>query len=109
MATQYLNDGEFIDYTPGSAVTAGQVVVAGDRAFVAPKAIAANELGVLQTRGVWRLPKLSTDTPSQGSILYWDAGNSRCTTTASSHKIIGHAAAAAGSGATEVDVILGTD
>jgi predicted RecA/RadA family phage recombinase len=109
MATQYLQDGELIDYTPGSAVAAGAVVVVGDRAFPAPRAIAANELGSLQTRGVWRLPKLSTDTPAQGAILYWDAGNTRCTTTASTHKIIGHAAKAAGSGATEVDVLLGTD
>jgi predicted RecA/RadA family phage recombinase len=109
MATQYQQDGEFLDYTPGSAVTAGQVVVVGDRVFVAPKDIAANALGVLQTRGVWQLPKLSTDTPALGAILYWDAGNSRCTTTASSHKIIGHAAAAAGNGATEVQVLLGTD
>jgi predicted RecA/RadA family phage recombinase len=109
MATQYLQDGEFINYTPGSAVAAGAVVVVGDRALPAPRAIAANELGSLQTRGVWRLPKLSTDTPAMGAILYWDAGNTRCTTTASTHKIIGHAAKAAGNGDTEVDVLLGTD
>lgn len=32
---------------------------------------------------------LSSDTPAVGDILYWDAGNSRLTTTASSHKKAG--------------------
>jgi len=107
MATQYLSDGEFLDYTPGGAVATGAVVVVGERPLVAPRAIAANELGVLQTRGVWRLPKLSTDTPAMGARMYWDAANSRCTTTASTHKVIGYAAAAFGSGTTEMDVLLG--
>ena len=32
---------------------------------------------------------LSSDTPAVGDILYWDAGNSRLTTTASTHKKVG--------------------
>jgi predicted RecA/RadA family phage recombinase len=106
MASQYVQDGEFLDYTPGSAVAALAVVVATDRVFVAPRAIAANEPGVLATRGVFKLPKLSTDTPTFGDTIYWDDTNDRCTTTASTHKVIGYAVAAYADGTTEMDVLL---
>lgn len=32
---------------------------------------------------------LASDTPAVGAPLYWDAGNSRLTTTASTHKKVG--------------------
>ena len=108
MATEYVQDGEFLDYTPGSAVAAGAVVVLTNRVFVAPKPIAANELGQLSTRGVWRLPKTTGTAWTAGAILYWDATNSLCTTSASGNQIIGHAAAAATSGAAEGLVLLGS-
>lgn len=60
-----------------------------------------NHLGVLTTdtpdgalgsyRMYWQgyMNILSSDTPAVGDILYWDAGNSRLTTTASTHKKVG--------------------
>ena len=60
-----------------------------------------NHLGILTTdtadgalgsyRAYWEgyLNILSSDTPAVGDILYWDAGNSRLTTTASTHKKAG--------------------
>jgi predicted RecA/RadA family phage recombinase len=56
---------------------------------------------------VFTLAKLSTDVVAQGAILYWDAGNSRLTVTASTHKKAGLAAGAAGSGVSTVAVDLG--
>ena len=109
MANRYKQAGEFIDYTPGSAVAAGEVVVVTDRVFIAPRAIAANVLGELATCGVWTMDKTTGEAWTLGQTLYWNAAGAKVTTTASTHKIIGHAAAAAGSAATEGDVLLGTD
>lgn len=107
MATQYVQDGEFIDYQPSSAVAAGQVVVETERVYVAPRPIAANTLGVLQTRGVWRLPKTTGEAWTRGQRLYWNAAGSLVTTTSSTHKVIGYAVAAQVAGAVEGDVLLG--
>jgi predicted RecA/RadA family phage recombinase len=107
MATQYVQDGEFIDHTPGSAVAAGQVVIATDRVFVAPRPIAANTLGVLQTRGVWRLPATAAETWTFGQKLYWDGGTGKLTNVAGALKVIGYANAAKATTVAEGDVLLG--
>ena len=107
MGNQYIQDGEFLDYTPGSAVAAGEVVLLTDRVFVAPRPIAASTLGVVATRGVFNLQKTTGEAWTQGQKLYWAAGTSKVTTTASTNKVIGYAAAAAASGDTEGKVLLG--
>jgi predicted RecA/RadA family phage recombinase len=107
MSARFVQDGEFLDYTPGGAVDAGVPVVFGDRVFVTPRALAANELGSVQTRGVWFLTKHAGEAWAMGAKLYWDNGNSRVTTTASSHKVIGYAAQAALSADTTGFVMLG--
>jgi predicted RecA/RadA family phage recombinase len=104
--TTYKQRGEVIDYTPGSAVSAGDIVVQVDLIGQAVTDIAANTQGSLRIEGVINAPKLSTDVVAIGDVLYWDAGNSRCTKTASTHKIIGKALEVAGNGVTEVDVKL---
>lgn len=101
-----LNEGAYIDYTPGSAVAAGTVVVQADLVCVAEQAIAANTLGSLSTRGVYSIDKLSTDVVAAGAILYWDTTNSRATVTAATWKVFGRAIAAAGNGTTKVRAIL---
>ncbi len=107
MGVQYVQDGEFLDYTPGAAVAAGDVVVATDRVFVAPRAIAANTLGSVATRGVFRLLKTTAEAWTFGQRLYWNAGTSRVTTTVGTNKVIGYAAAAALAADTEGNVLLG--
>lgn len=52
-----VQEGRQIDYTPGSAVTAGQVVVQGGLVGVANSDIPANTPGSLSIEGVWKLPK----------------------------------------------------
>jgi predicted RecA/RadA family phage recombinase len=101
-----LAEGNYIDYTPGAAVSAGSVIVQADLVGVAEKDIAANTLGALAVRGVFNINKLSTDVVVAGAILYWDAGNSRATITASTHKVFGRAVAAAGNGTTKVVALL---
>jgi predicted RecA/RadA family phage recombinase len=89
---QYVQDDGAIDYTPGSAVTAGQVVVQGDLIGVARTPIAANALGSLAIEGIFDFPK--------------DAGNSVATATSTGNKQLGKVVAAAADADTTVRVNL---
>ena len=57
MAAVFVHDGSSIDYTPGAAVAAGDVVVQGDLVGVAKLDIPANVLGALAVTGVFDFPK----------------------------------------------------
>jgi predicted RecA/RadA family phage recombinase len=92
MATgTYVQAGANIDYTPGGAVAAGDIVVQNKLFGVAPKAIAANALGSLAIEGVFDLPKeVNTGTAlTVGTKVWWDAGNSVVFTTESSNCRVG--------------------
>ena len=69
-ATTYA-EGDAIDYTPGSAVTAGNVVVLGGLVGVATSDIAANALGSLTVKGVFKTPK-TTAAWSVGLPVHWN-------------------------------------
>jgi predicted RecA/RadA family phage recombinase len=94
--------GGTIDYTPGSAVTGGDVVVLGSIVAVALTDIAAGELGSLCTTGIFKVPKI-TGANAIGTKLYWDpagdpvggtAGTGAATSTAGSLKLMGYVVAA---------------
>lgn len=106
--------GDTIDHTPGSAVTAGDVIVKGNMVTIAPVDIAANVLGAVATRGVFNVPKDNSDV-SIGDTLYWNAsgdpvggtaGSGAFTKTVGSNKIAGTALEAAGTGVGDVDMLL---
>jgi len=65
-------EGNSIDYTPGSAVTGGDVVVLTGLAGVATADIAASELGTLSVSGLKYVPK-TTAAWSVGLPVYWNA------------------------------------
>lgn len=69
----YVADGDLFDYTPGSAVAAGDVVVIGAMVGVAPRPIAANTLGALAIEGIFSLPCATGATGAQGSAINWYA------------------------------------
>lgn len=69
----YFQQGDTLDYTPGSAVAAGAVVVLDTFVTVAARPIAANTLGAVQTRGVYFLPCATGATGAQGSVINWYA------------------------------------
>ena len=106
MSTNYIQPGNVLDHTPGSAIASGAVVVMSSLVGVALKAIPSGTTGPVAVSGVFELAKLSTDTIDQGQVVYWDAGNSRITETASTHAVAGRAAAASGSGVTTCRVLL---
>lgn len=95
-------------FAAAGALSIGDVVVEGNRVgvVVGSKAVAVGDDYTLAFGGVWEMTALSTDTPAVGAILYWDDGNNRITTTASTHKSAGLAAAAKASGETTALVDL---
>lgn len=102
---KFVHEGLRIDYTPGSAVVAGQVVVQGDLIGVSPEPIAANALGALIIEGVFEFAKAS-GTIAVGVLLYWDDSAGQVTATPGAHKLIGPCTKAALTGDTTVEVAL---
>lgn len=102
----YVQEGELIDYTPGSAIAAGEVVVQGDLVGVVARPLAAGELGALLVWGVFDIAKNTNVSYAAGTILYWDDTNNVVTTTATGNKQIGKAVRAAATADTTVRVRL---
>jgi len=102
----FVQEGCSIDYTPGGAVAAGDVVVQGDLVGVTKRPLAANEAGALSVDGVFDFAKNTGVAYTVGTILYWDDTNNVVTTTASGNKQIGKVVRAAASADTTVRVRL---
>lgn len=110
----YRQPGGTINYTPGSVVTAGDVVVQGARCCVAPNDIAADVLGALNTGGVYDVVKV-TGVFAVNAALYWDAdgdplggtaGTGCLTTVSTANTFFGFAVVAAAETDTTVRVVL---
>jgi len=100
MATaRFVHDGDAIDYTPGSAVSAGDVVVQGELVGVAKLDIAANALGALAVKGVFDFPKATgaSTAIAAGANVYWDVADTEAKEDAESgaNKLIGKVVKAA--------------
>ena len=100
---RFIQTGNAIDYTPGSDVSAGEVLVLGNTIAIAKLDIVANVLGALATRGVFDGVKV-TGAINLGDALYWDsdgdpvggeAGSGAFTTTSAGNIYAGRAVAAA--------------
>jgi predicted RecA/RadA family phage recombinase len=105
MAKNYIQEGQVLTYTASAvAVASGGIVVVGARIGVALGDIALGAQGPVDVEGVWLVAKLGTDNVAQGAELYWDAANSRLTTTAQGNVKAGFAFAAAGAGVTTVSI-----
>ena len=111
MATAtFIHDGNAIDYTPGSDVSAGDVVVQGELVGVAKTPIAANALGALAVTGVFDFPKTTGvgEAITVGSKVYWDVADQVAKTDDESgaNKLIGKTVKAATDDDTTVRVRL---
>lgn len=114
MQAKYLQKGVSVDYTPVSAVSAGQVIVTNSHIRIAIIDIAAAVLGALCCEGLFEVAKDNSNI-GDGVALYWNAtgdpvggtaGTGALTTTASSNPFFGFAEAAAGTTATVVKARL---
>jgi predicted RecA/RadA family phage recombinase len=94
----FYQEGDQLDYTPASAVTAGDVVTQGDAALVAVADIPANRKGALVAEGVFKFPKSTTvgSAIPMGKRVFWDATNKVATlsTGGGANKILGLTTAA---------------
>lgn len=95
----FVHEGASIDYTPGTDVAAGDVVVQGELVGVAKTPIAANALGALAIAGVFDFAKAAGGgvTFAAGALAYWDDTNNLAVTTdgAGANKLIGKCVKAA--------------
>ena len=105
---KFIYDGDAIDYTPGTAVAAGAVVVQGDLIGVAKLDIPANTLGALAVTGVFDFPKTAGGgTAIAGGVtVYWNAGTSVATATSAGNKLLGKTVKAAVDADTTIRVRL---
>jgi predicted RecA/RadA family phage recombinase len=101
MQGTFIQDGLNIDYTPGSAVVAGQVVVQQNLVGVAKSPIAASTLGALSISGIFDVVQAAEIIPA-GAPVYWDAdgnpvggtpGSGAATATATGNTFMGFAQA----------------
>ena len=102
----FVQDGCAIDYTPGAAIAAGDVVVQGDLVGVTKRPIAANELGAIEVERVFDFAKNTGVAYTVGQILYWDDTNNVVTATATGNKQIGKVIRAAATTDTTVRMRL---
>jgi len=101
MATAtFVHEGESVDYTPGSDVAAGDVVVQEDLVAIAKTPIASGALGALAVTGVFDVPKATGvgEGIAAGAQVYWDAAEGEAGTDAEAgaNKLMGKAVQAAG-------------
>jgi len=111
MATAtFIHDGNAIDYTPGSDVAAGDVVVQGDLIGVAKQPISASALGALAVTGVFDFPKATGggSAIAAGAKVYWDAADTEAKEDdeAGANKYLGKVVAAATDDDTTVRIRL---
>ena len=105
MAAYVRADGNTINYTPGTAVAGGEVVVVSEYLIgVATSPIAANALGSLQIEGIVEVDKAS-GALSAGDVVYFDEADDEVNTD-SGNPFFGKVVEAAESGDATVKVKL---
>lgn len=97
----FIAPGSRVTITAGSDIQSGDGVLQGALFGVAGADIASGDEGEIMVEGVFELPKAGSQAWTVGARVYWDNGNSRCTTAASGNTLIGVAYDAVGSGADE--------
>jgi len=72
MKATFIQDGRAVDYTPGSDVAAGDVVVLGNLVGISKLPIIAGSLGALAVNGIFDVVQGAV-TFTLGQAVYWDA------------------------------------
>ncbi len=103
------DEGVVILIAPTGGVTYGSVQKIGATVCMALGTIAATATGSFMYRGlIHNATKVGSQAIAAGALVYWDAGNTRFTTSATGNTKAGIAATATGSGAGEtlIDILL---
>jgi predicted RecA/RadA family phage recombinase len=104
----FVQEGNTITLTASADVTSGQLIVVGSIVGVAAFDAASGADVEVTVKGVFDLPKVTTDVIAQGDKLYWDSGQAKLTKTAGTGNkpMVGVATAASGNGGTTVNCLL---
>lgn len=96
---EFVQEGKAIDYTPGSDVESGAVVVENDLVGVTKRKILANQEGALHVEGVFDFPKATgvSTAIARGVLNYWDVADqeAKADDEAGANKLIGKSIKAA--------------
>src|SRR4051794_27698363 len=101
----FRQEGDAIDYTPGSAVTGGDVVVQNLLPGMARADIAASALGSLGIDGVFEFLKDSS-TFAVGQKVYWDDANDQATRNSYGNTCLGICIKSAATGVATVHCLV---
>ena len=105
----YVQNGDFIDFTAGATTTSGQLVQVGSLHGVSVNDVANGATGILARKGVFTLPKLtgaSADACTAGGPVYFSSGSVSGSDSSGTRKLVGYSLAAAAQAATTVQVRL---
>jgi len=105
----FVQNGDYLDFTAAATITSGQLVQVGDLHGVAMTDVANGARGVLALKGVYTLPKLtaaSGDATTAGGPVYFSAGSVSGAVGDPARKKVGVALAVAAQAATTVQVLL---
>lgn len=101
----YISSGATIDVVLSEDTKAGVPYVHGTLVGIPVTDGDGVNLQAVQLKGIFRLPKANAGITA-GAKVYWNATDGNLVTTASGNTLVGVAISAAGSGTTEVDVVL---
>lgn len=90
MTARFVQKGESINFTPETAVAAGDLIIQHDLVGVAKLDIPAGTLGAVAVVGVYEFPK-GNAAVAFGKKAYWDAANGVVTATATDNTLVGKA------------------
>lgn len=102
----YVSAGNVLPFTAAADFLSGAVVIMGGLIGIAVYDVLTGAVGEAKLDGVYSLPKVGSQAWTVGALIYWDAANSRCTTSASGNTLMGRAWAPVGSGAGETTGIV---
>jgi predicted RecA/RadA family phage recombinase len=95
MNAQFLHDGNTIDFTPTTAIAAGDIVTRGGLVGIAKLDIDAGSQGALSLSGVYKIAK-GTEKFVTGESVFWNATTSQATHTLTDNQYLGKAVAYTG-------------
>jgi predicted RecA/RadA family phage recombinase len=105
----FVQNGDYIEFTAGATITSGQLVQVGSLHGVSITDVANGSTGTLALQGVFTLPKLTAaagDACTAGGPVYFSSGSVSGTDSSGTRKLVGHSLAAAAQAATTVQVRL---
>lgn len=105
----YVQNGDYIEFTAGATITSGQLVQVGDLHGVSVTDVANGAKGTLAMEGVFTLPKLTAaagDACTAGGPVYFSSSSVSGSSSSGTRKLVGYSLAAAAQAATTVQVRL---